>query len=249
MLGTVTAPQDLELPHYVRSRLGRRTSFVLDHRFTAESIGVDWWNRQFERHGLEQSVQVFEHGSFQRLTRSDPFRMGPDPLAHEDAILTLLWHVLAWGTGPSQRLNELRIRAFERPDDRLKNTDLLKRAAQLASKGQPSAAYRWLIRRGGGQISNLWPTFFTKFLYFASEGTMGTRCLILDARVASRLAEAGWHSLPHRGQDYSYNWYTDTYASYCDLLTRWASAETSTANTLVFPDEIERALFSSEDEQ
>lgn len=101
--------------------------------------------------------------ALQSLTRGDLFRLGheaTDPLAHDNAVLTQLWHVLVWGTGASQRGNEARIRSFARPDDRARNTVLLlKRAAQLASEGEPAAAYTGLIRPGGGQIRGLGPAF------------------------------------------------------------------------------------------
>ncbi len=45
-----------------------------------------------------------------------------------------------------------------------------------------------------------------------------------------------------RGQ-YSYNWYTDTYVSYCQLLDRWAREESERHASTIWPDEIERALF------
>ena len=93
-------------------------------------------------------------------------------------------------------------------------------------------------------IPALGPAFFTKFLYFAGKGRGTTPCLILDARVASSLYEAGWTDLPHsarkNGYSFSYNWYTDTYVSYCELLQGWADAHGSKTRS----DEIERALFA-----
>jgi hypothetical protein len=92
-------------------------------------------------------------------------------------------------------------------------------------------------------IPALGPAFFTKFLYFAGVGEGSTPCLILDARVAASLYEAGWTDLPRsarkNGYSFSYNWYTDTYVSYCELLKRWADAHGPKTR----PDEIERALF------
>jgi hypothetical protein len=166
--------------------------------------------------------------------------------ATEDEVLSLFWHVLAWGTGQSQRGNVTRIQSFVDASDRVRNVALLKDAAAFARNGDAAAAYRTLIRRGGGQIRGLGPAFFTKFLYFASEGTNGTRCLILDARVAGSLRRAGWLSLPWSERSgFNYNWYTATYASYCELVGRWAAEETARLNGKVWPDEIERALFDS----
>ena len=124
---------------------------------------------------------------------------------------------------------------------------LLRDAASFARDGDVEAAYRTLIREGGGQIRGFGPAFFTKFLYFTSEGAGGTQCLILDARVAGRLAEAGWSSLPwSKRSGYSYNWYTATYVSYCDLLARWAQEESGSLGHEVWPDEIERTLFEGD---
>lgn len=96
-------------------------------------------------------------------------------------------------------------------------------------------------------IPGLGPAFFTKVLYFASETTTGTRCLILDARVAANLYSAGWKTLPHRGGNFSYNWFTTTYVDYCELLARWAEEASQELGTTVWPDEIERTLFEGPD--
>lgn len=241
-----TAPDDLELPDYVRQSLGRRQSSVLDHGFDEATIGTTWWDRELTRHGASATVQMLDH----KLTRSDLFRLGHNAAADptdDDALLALLWNTLAWGTGRSQRGNRRRIDAVLDPERREHNVALLQTAAASARDGQPAEAYRALVRRGGTAIRGLGPAFFTKFLYFASEGTPGTRCLILDARVAHNLArDAGWRSLPHRGNNYSYNWYTDTYVSYCELLERWAAEESSERGIEISPDEIERALFAGE---
>lgn len=58
------------------------------------------------------------------------------------------------------------------------------------------------------------------------------------------MAGAGWSSLPRsRRTGSSYNWHTVTYASYCELLMRWAVEAGDRLGGQVWPDEIERALF------
>ncbi|MBO1765930.1 hypothetical protein [Allobranchiibius sp. GilTou38] len=220
---------------------------MLEHGFHEGSIGSVWWNKQLHIQGLGQRVGLFEHGGAQRLTGGDLFRLA-QPASRSDAtdndVLTFLWHVLARGTGPSQRGNRQRIEAFVPPAARERNVARLKEANSHARDGDVAAAYRCLIRRGGGQIRGLGPAFFTKLLYFSSEGTPGTRCLILDARVAESLAEAGWSSLPCSSRNrYSYNWFTTTYDSYCKLLREWAETASNSRGSEVWPDEIERALF------
>ncbi|WP_159081696.1 8-oxoguanine DNA glycosylase OGG fold protein [Nocardioides sediminis] len=110
---------------------------------------------------------------------------------------------------------------------------------------QVEEAYSTLIKRGGGMIPWLGPAFFSKFLYFANghreTGDENARCLILDARVARSLYLAGWSMAPtYRSETgtFSYNWYTETYVSYCQVLEGWtAEVGRSTA------DMFERALF------
>lgn len=248
--GTALAPINLALPSYVRGRLGRRPEYVLEHGFEDQSIGIDWWNAQLTGHGLDQRVRLFDHDEAKRLTRRDLFEVAQpaaNPNATDGEVLTLLWHVLAWGTGSSQRGNVKRIDAFTDAAARRRNVDLLKGAIAFAREGDPGSAYGVLIRHGGGQIRGLGPAFFTKLLYFASEDAAGTRCLILDARVAKRLSQAGWTSLPGSGRNrYSYNWFTATYTSYCELLMRWAAEESDRQGRQIWPDEIERALFEGE---
>ncbi len=243
------APQDLRLPDHVASQLGRRQDRILNHGFPAASIGPGWWHARVP---AAQAVTLADHGGGLLLTRGDLFEMGraaSRPGATDDDVCTLLWNTLAWGTGKNQRGNTSRIRSLTNAPEGEGRIHILRTAAQAAAAGNPRLAYSTLIRRGGGVIPGLGPAFFTKFLYFASEdapaseSAAGTRCLILDARVASSLAAAGWTSLPHRGSSYSANWYTDTYVSYCDLLARCAREQSQHLGVKVFPDEIERALF------
>ena len=223
---------------------------MLDHGVDEESVGADWWNERLHAEGLNQQVQLCDHGQTRLLTRQNLFEIA-QPVARQNVtdmdVLTLLWHVLAWGTGQSQRGNATRIRAFVRAPDRQRNVRLLKDAIAFARGGDAASAYQTLIRRGGGQIRGLGPAFFTKLLYFASEGVDGGQCLILDARVAGSLSRAGWSSLPWSTRSgFSYNWYAATYATYCQLLGQWAADETDRLGARVWPDEIERALFEGE---
>lgn len=245
MRASVPEPS-LPAPSYVRHWLGDRSTTILDHGFDPPTIGPDWWRRELERRSLPQVVRTFDHHGEQFLTRSDLFRLGSSaarPDADDDALLTFLWHVLAWGTGSGQRGNRQRVAAFADPEDRQRNVALLRAALHAAAEGDPGTAYSTLIRPGRAAIRGLGPAFFTKALYFASEGTAGTRCLILDARVAGNLYAAGWTSLPHRGTKFTYNWFTFTYVAYCELLQHWAGEATKEVGVRVWPDEIERALF------
>ena len=252
-----TAPDDLRMPPYVTTWLGRRDRSVLAHGFTEGELKPTWWTGALHSAGLADegftitvpstadSVPKLTRGTlFDMATRLDVDSDGPEWLA-------FLWHVLAWGSGWSRRNNRERIHAFTDPEFRRERVSLLRDATKHARNGDPRGAYSALIRRGGGRIPGFGPAFFTKFLYFVSENVSAQegsadrrRCLIFDARVARHLHAAGWMTLPHRGQDFSANWYTDTYVSYCDLVHRWAAERTEGWGHVVAPDEIERALFA-----
>lgn len=108
------------------------------------------------------------------------------------------------------------------------------RAAARTARTDPAAAYTLIYPGGGTLVASLGPAFLTKFLYFAGHGAAGHPCQILDSRVASALAKAGWASLgPHGG------WPPATYQRYCDLLARWGG------QLQVRPDILERWLFDT----
>lgn len=114
------------------------------------------------------------------------------------------------------------------------NSDLLTEAAGL-SRTEPEAAYRLL----NGQIKNIGPAFFTKYLYFAGAGDPEHPSLILDARVAAALRDhCGWDSLRIGGA-----WPPDTYGRYCSLLQRWAR-ELTASGKKVHAEHLEFRLFT-----
>lgn len=244
----VVPPRDLPCPLGVASWLRDASQPINAHGFTERELGTAWWSDALTKSGLiGYSVNLTPQPEGEpRLTRGDLFQRAalfaqrPDD---EHACLGLLWHVLSWGSGLARRNNRRRIEAFTNQDERTERVALLCAAASSARNGERRTAYGSLIRRGGGVIPGLGPAFFTKFLYFSSMATSheaAQPCLILDARVATSLHTAGWKTVP-KG---SFNWYTDQYVAYCELLDRWASQLTSSTGRLVRPDEIERALFT-----
>ena len=240
-----TAPPDIAMPDYVDSWFGQREEMIIDHGFEEKQLALRWWKDALVEAGLgglEVTVDPLETGAT-KLTRGALFELG-QRATDDDSTLTFLLHVLAWGSGTGTRNNRRRLAAFSSAELRGENLARLRDAMRTVREDDPDAtrrAYGSLIRRGGGVIPGLGPAFFTKFLYFAGRGEGAVPSLILDARVASSLCRAGWTTLPHnpRSGSFSYNWYTDTYVSYCSLLKRWAKL----AETDVLPDEIERALF------
>lgn len=203
--------------------------------FSAKTLGPQWWKQR----GVEIQFPT-KNEKEQVLTRGDLFRQA-DRVGDDEAMLQFLWHVLAWGSGTSRRNNSRRFSSCQQPE----NVALLRKAFEAARASQVEEAYSTLIKPGGGMIPWLGPAFFSKFLYFANghrdTGDENARCLILDARVARSLDLAGWSMAPtYRSGtgNFSYNWYTDTYVSYCQLLEGWtAKVDNSTA------DMFERALF------
>lgn len=258
------APDGIAMPDYVRAALGNRDRYIRDHGFQESDLRIDWWNDELAAAApgrFKVSVDPTGVGATE-LTRGHLFslasrlspRTGHAAAGMEkddaDAYLNFLWHVLIWGSGSSTRNNRKRIASFADAIHGSDRVELLATATATAQAGGSESAgqaYGGLIRKGGGVIPGFGPAFFTKFLYFVGQGSPGHHSLILDARVASSLSEAGWTTLPRQrsrgGWSYSSNWYTDTYASYCDLLARWSKEATTELGSPVAPDEIERALF------
>lgn len=206
-----------------------RSDYIIAHGFTREEIQPQWW----ARHEIEITFPSMING-VSKLTRGDLFAMAETARSDGD-LLRFVWHVLAWGSGKARRNNLKRIESCRA------NTRLLRQAFDAAQAGDPRKAYSSLIRPGRAAIPYLGPAFFSKLLYFASEGVQ-QRCLILDARVARSLFNLGWSIAPtYPTRNFTYNWYTDTYVSYCELLARWADV----AGTAGTADMFERALFDA----
>jgi hypothetical protein len=241
------APPELAAPTAVLAALDRgRQARIVEHGFTAAELGLDWWTTSLASVGLHDITVDLDPkpggDGVRRLTRGGIFALAA-PVARggasQNEVLTLLVHVLVWGSGTSRRQNTKRLEAFADVAHREKRVALLHAATQAAVDGDASAAYRLLIRRGGGVIPSFGPSYFTKLLYFAGAGALEHPCAILDARVARSLRAAGWRDLP----DGWANWYTETYASYCHLLRRWADAAADRLGRRVGADEFERGLF------
>ncbi len=223
-------PPDLAAPvglvGIVRAK--SRSNYILDHGFTPQDVEPGWWTRQGAEIGFPSTVD-----GVAKLTRRDLFEMADGvSTGGGNELLPFVWHVLAWGSGDSRRNNLRRIQSCRT------EAELLRRAFDAARKGDRRGAYGLLIRPGGAVIPWFGPAFFSKFLYFAS-GEASPACLILDARVA-RAMYPTWKMAPtYPTRTFSYNWYTDTYVAYCELLTRWAQEAGGSATADMF----ERALF------
>lgn len=242
--GPAIAP-DLPVPDQVREAVaGATRSTVLDQGFTARELGLDWWHENLlPEFTARLRVDLGDASSSPaQLRRRDVMAIAREALStdsDDEAILTLLWYVLAWGSRTTRRHNRRRIDAFRNMEQRKVRTQLLRKAAADAAAGDVAAAYGTLIRKGGGVVPGLGPAFFTKLLYFAGAGAVEHRAAILDARVARTLLQLGWASLP----DGWFNWYTATYVSYCDLLACWARELEAERRGPVGIDEIEIVLF------
>lgn len=251
-----TAPDGLPVPPWVTAEVGRdgisRTDSVLRHGFSEDAIKPEWWRRRLTEVALLPAGDPGITFPSRRadgtpvLSRGDLFALADrlDDDATDDEWLRFLWHVLAWGSGTARRNNGARIAAFADPERRTERVAMLREAAGHVWNDDPASAYRALILPGRARIPALGPAFFTKVLYFLGRGVPQTEgrvgCLILDARVAASLHDAGWASLPKGNR----NWYTNTYTSYCELVCGWASEMPGRPDgTRVTSDEIERILF------
>jgi len=143
----------------------------------------------------------------------------------------LLYLSLAWGLGTKASRLSPRLTALSKNMDRAPG--LLREAWSATRTGQsPQTCYEILLSpKGRPRIPWLGAAFATKFLYFASGANPAPQNLILDAVVAKNLRESAWKASPTSG------WWSETYASYCTLLARWA-AESDQA-----PDQVEMMLF------
>jgi hypothetical protein len=187
-----------------------------------------WWGDEIRSRSLPGDPPASD-----TLTRADVWRHATG-LDSGDAVFTLLWHALAWGSGRYLRQNARRLDAIAADPNRAR--DLLRASAKLSIR-EPAEAFA-VLRPDRGKIKYLGPAFFTKFLYFAGAGAPDHPCLILDRVVATALRDrCGWDSLHRAGP-----WPAETYARYCTLLGRWAEEHG------VAPDEIELRLFSGRPE-
>ncbi|WP_448071044.1 8-oxoguanine DNA glycosylase OGG fold protein [Georgenia yuyongxinii] len=254
------APDGMVVPQWVAARLdatgASHDELILQHGFTEDAIKPAWWQKKLTKAGLADEGTLAITFPSRRddgtpvLTRGDLFTMATALRTTEKddpEWLRFLWHVLAWGSGTSRRNNPARIEAFSDPELRKARVEYLREAAKHVWAGDPRRAYSALILPGKARIPRLGPAFFTKFLYFAAGGSAPangeTTCLILDSRVVASLRTSGWESLPSG----NYNWYTDTYVSYCELLHRWARELNARNNTRpTSADEIERVLFEGQ---
>lgn len=234
-----TAPSDLARPdwleHQVKRVTGGETDYILDHGFSRDTIKPQWWK---DAANVDLRFEGGQSGDL--LTRGQIFSMAnefdPDD---SDRLLDFLWHVLAWGSGSSRRQNSRRIESASASE----NIERLGESFTDARDGRVREAYARLVQPGKATIPYLGPAFFTKFLYFTSSG-VESRSLILDARVARSLYDLGWSTgRNYPSKTFSYNWYTDTYVSYCELLAGWAKKLGTE------PDVIERILFEGAPEE
>lgn len=202
-------------------------------------INADWWNDKSDSlPGLPLSFSLV--GRKPQLARGEIFELAK-PIRNQNnryAALRLLWHTLAWGTGPSQRGNKKRITAVMANLET--NKQLLAEAAVI-SRQDPIAAFK-LFRPGRvNQISNLGPNFFTKYLYFAGAGKASHPCTIVDARVRATLYKAS--DSKDKGFAPLSQYMTNHYQQALDCIISWTQEATSTIGRPVAIDEVERWAF------
>lgn len=227
---TMTDLSSIQLPTRARRWLTDHTRDDLLYGWPVE-VNLSWWNaataavaggpvtgRAASRsiHGEEGEdgkQSVMEQGRA-TIRRQDLFTLAAARPSTEQDILTLMWHVLAWGSGLKPRQNRNRIRSLTA--NPVRTAEVLLQAAELSTT-EPASAYQLLRPGRRTAFPSLGPAFFTKYLYFAGAGRPDHRSLILDARVATALnRNHGWTSLG------SSAWPAITYERYSGLLGSWA---------------------------
>jgi hypothetical protein len=190
----------------------------------AVRVDLDWWNTSLSERGLPGGPVTGLDGTGDVvaagrcvITRGHVFGQAADAAADPDAALRLLWHALAWGSG---------VRPQDKYGNNLRRMDSV--AADLTGSGEalvaaarlsgvlPIEAYRRLYPGDKTLIGYFGPSFLTKYLCFAGQGTPTHPCVILDRNVAASLIELGWTSLSPDG-----HWPATTYERYIGLLSRW----------------------------
>lgn len=239
---TREAPNSFMPPEWAQAKVRLAAGQPVESKdgFSAEVLGPAWWKKR----GIVLQFPSEVAGT-PVLNRGDLFTLADQVDDSDESLLQFLWHVLAWGSGKARRNNGRRFTSCQNST----SLTLMRTAFEAARESHVREAYSPLVEPGGARIPWLGPAFFSKFLYFANGhrdiGDEKARCLILDARVASSLYKAGWSMAPTYKagtRNFSYNWYTDTYVSYCQLLESWTKdVPGSTA------DMFERALFQGPD--
>jgi hypothetical protein len=223
---------------YVGSWLGDRDANVLNHGYEYANAALPWWRQQLRDNGMsfvDLGPDPTGRGA-KYVARRDLFHLAEQPglLESDDGMLQFLWHVVWWGSGKKHSHVAPKIQAFAEPTARIEFLRILRDATAAAQARQFAEAYSMLQTRGKAVIPQLGPSYFTKFLYFA---TAGHAALILDQRAADSLRALSCPSAPGRRP-----WTAGEYEAYGSTLAEWA-AELSAAKTPCQPDELERALF------
>jgi hypothetical protein len=150
----------------------------------------------------------------------------------EALALVLIWGYAGTGYGP-QRVKKILTRTGNGPSDVAHRLDQSWQIATGQNAGQGIVeAYRYLNNRAAGHIAYLGPSFFTKWLHFAtadSDSAAPGAAPILD-EVVRRWLNANTNADLHASC-------TTCYGRYIDLLTSWASGPWT-------PTRIEEAIFT-----
>lgn len=228
------------LDQYVYSWLGDRQHTVIEHGDTSTRDALPWWSTQLSKNNMADirlTMDPTGQGS-SYISRGDLFEFAAREKTFDDqsATLSFLWHVVLWGSGAKHSRIAPKINSFADIAQRRHHVSLLQQAARVAKAGDIGAAYTLLRPNSRAAIRNLGPSYFTKFLYFA---TGGETALILDQKVATNLQVLKCPTAPSNSSSSS----STEYVTYCQTLRSWADLITANG-TPCQADELERALFA-----
>jgi hypothetical protein len=180
------------------------------------------------------------------ITRAEVFAIAQGVAAATRPLIDLFTGSYLWGMGTTGYGADRYRKILDRAGERLEPS--LASAWKLAQSDHPAFAYSWLF--GGadrrerkpstdattGRLDGYGPAFFTKFLYFASEGT----ALILDARLAHAVHKlSGMPNLVRAGRPVPWTAYRYT------VYLHWMRQTSS--DLRVNPDLLELTLFAGVD--
>jgi hypothetical protein len=226
--------RDVPFPLWLADQLPSKAD-VLAHR--ASGLSGSRWASAIGEAALPAATGVMATGGSFSLDRAEILDLASGEITEANA-LQLLYLSLAWGLGSKGFRMASKLRGIGQSDVAVVKATLVEAWTAVRDGRSPTDCYEVLLTpRGRPRIKQLGAAFATKYLYFAS-GDEAPTTPILDAVVANSLRPLAWDQAPTTA------WWSSSYASYCELLARWADQAGELIGEPVRLDQIEKMLFS-----
>lgn len=208
---------------------------VLAHR--ASGLSGSRWSSAIAEASLPAPTGQMATDGYFSLSRAEIFDHASGEITGDNA-LQLLYLSLAWGLGSKGFRMSSKMRGIGQSDAAVAKATLMEAWAAVREGRTPAECYEVLLTpKGRPRIKQLGAAFATKYLYFAA-GNSAPTTPILDAVVANALRALAWDRAPTTA------WWSSTYASYSELVTRWADEAGEIIGEPVRLDQIEKMLFT-----